>query len=460
MADFDDDLPDSEIPEEEPAPRGRLGRLGRRRRRREPEVEGSTGEVPRDDEPAMPEDFGFGEYEYEAEAEAAPPPERERPKSRGRGQGSGGRSRSRSRGGGGRGRGRGGQRATGGAAVLQQPATRLAIGLVFAISLILIIFFVVKDCQRNQLVDSYESYLGDVAALTEESTQQGEQLRVIIQNQDGQTAPQLQQQVRALADQAQGLVDRAEGLDPPGKLNGANGSLVTTLRYRVTGLQSLADAIPQAVDSNDQNFAASTIADPMQRLLASDVIYDDSFLGPAQRALEDDDITGIEVPDPEPFLANAALASTAGAKTLLPALRGNASGANGDGAQDGTLRGTELVKTEALPSGQELTVGNATTIQASEQLKWRVTVENGGDVSLEGLVVKATFTYPDTPNEPQVVEGEIATIDPGQQASVELAGPTDLSFGDPAILKVEVEPVTGEGNTDNNVNEYPVTITI
>jgi hypothetical protein len=89
-----------------------------------------------------------------------------------------------------------------------------------------------------------------------------------------------------------------------------------------------------------------------------------------------------------------------------------------------------------------------------------VTVENGGDVTLEGVVVTATFTYPDTPNQPQTVEAEIASIEAGQQTSVELAGPTDLSFGDPAVLKIDVKPVSGEGNTDNNTAEYPVTITI
>jgi hypothetical protein len=266
--------------------------------------------------------------------------------------------------------------------------------------------------------------------------------------------------VRALAGEAQSLVDRADGLDPPGKLNSANGSLKTTLEYRVTGLESLADGIPQAIESNDGNFAGSIIATPMQRFLASDVIYDDSFVGPAQQALQDDDISGIEVPEPEPFLANAAWASTAGARTLLPRLRGNGGNGGGNDDQSGTLRGTELIKTEALPSGAQLTTGNPVTIQASEQLAWRVTVENGGDVSLEGVVVTATFTYPDTPNEPQTREAEIPSIDPGQQTSVELPGPTDLSFGDPAVLKIDVQPVSGEGNTDNNTAEYPVTITI
>ena len=42
------------------------------------------------------------------------------------------------------------------------------------------------------------------------------------------------------------------------------------------GRTSLADAMPQAAESNDGNFAGSAIAGPMQRFLSSDVIYDDS----------------------------------------------------------------------------------------------------------------------------------------------------------------------------------------
>jgi hypothetical protein len=432
------------------------------RRNREPEGDGSTGEVPRDDEPPIPEDFGFEDYD-DASA-AAPPPPRPRPE-RSSGGGSAPRKRSKSPKRGGRGRppakGRGGRGgASGGAAVLQQPATRLLLGLVLAGILILVIVLVVRDCQRNALVDSYEEYMGEVTTLTSESAAQGEQLRTVLNNEDGQNAPQLQQQVRGLAQEAQALVDRADGLEPPGKLNSANGSLKTTLEYRVTGLESLADGIPQAIESNDGNFAGSIIATPMQRFLASDVIYDDSFVGPAQQALQDDDITGTEVPEPEPFLANAAWASTAGARTLLPRLRGNGGGNDDGDDQSGTLRGTELIKTEALPSGAALTTGNPVTIQASEQLAWRVTVENGGDVTLENVVVTATFTYPDTPNEPQTREAEIDSIEPGQQTSVELPGPTDLSFGDPAVLKIDVQPVSGEGNTSNNSAEYPITISI
>lgn len=416
----------------------------------------------------MPDDFGFADYEEQPKSGSRRSAGRKRGSSSAE-SGEGKRSRQRrsgaSSGGGGRKRGRrgggsgGSARASGGAGVLQQPAARIVLALVLAGVLILVIALVVRDCQRNQLVDSYEDYMAQVATITTESAAEGEQLQTILTNQDDQSPAELSQQVTALAGSAEGLAEQARGLDPPDALDAADRSLETVLDYRVTGLKSLAEAIPQAAESNDASFAGTALAQPMQRFLASDVIYDDSFVGPAAKALEDDDISGIEVPDPDPFLANAALASTQGARNLVPRIKGESSG--GTTADDGSgLRGTSLLSTEALPSGTTLASGQNSTIQASEQLKWRVSVENGGDVDLTNVVVKSSFSYPSNPTEPQEVEGAIESLPAGETGTVELAGPTDLSFGEQGTLSIEVVPVDGEGNTDNNSAEYPVTITI
>ena len=96
----------------------------------------------------------------------------------------------------------------------------------------------------------------------------------------------------------------------------------------------------------------------MKRFLASDVIYEDSFKGPAEEALQKDDITGVEVPPLQPFLPNAALASPEGAKALLPDLqRRTAASSGGDDAAAGNLRGTSLESTVAPPSETRLTPG-------------------------------------------------------------------------------------------------------
>jgi hypothetical protein len=430
---------------------------------------GSTGEIPRAaPSGALPpeDDFGFGDG-----VDDPPPPTRTRGRasvrggSRARGASRGAstaRARaamSRPRGGGGR---RGGT--SGGAAVLQHPRARLVALLVFAVILIVVIALVVKDCQRSQLEDKYTSYINGVAQIQTASAEQGAKLRQVLANPRGQRPPQLRAAILAIGKDAQGLVEQAQGLDPPGALNAPQRSFVTALQYRVAGLSSLGDNLPTLLQSNDVQTKAAGVAKPMQRFLASDVIYEDSFKNPAIQALDDDDITGIEVPALQPFLPNTAWASPDGAKALLPGLqrRTAASDGNGGGTSSGNLRGTSLESTVAMPSETRLVPGQVATVQSTELLKWAVTVKNGGDFDETNVVVKASFFYPATPNDVDTREVPIPTIASGQTTTVEIPGPASdkVVFGEQGTLRIEVAPVTGETRIDNNKAEYPVKITI
>lgn len=373
----------------------------------------------------------------------------------GSGRGRGGRSSS--RGGGGRG-------AAGGAAILQNPKARLGLGILFAAILILVITLVVRDCQRNQLEDSYTGYLNGVAEIVTKSADQGKELRQVLSNTAGLKPPQLRAAIQDIGTQAQALVDQAEDLDPPGALSRSQGSLVSLLQYRVTGLNQLAANLPTLLQNDDDDFKARGIAQQMQRFLASDVIYEDSFATPARAAMADDNITGVEVPKLQPFLAKDALATVAGAKALLPALQRTApaGGGNDDsGDTSGNLRGTGLVKTEALPSETRLSPGSVTTVEASENLEWRVSVENGGDFTETNVVVKATFSYPNAPNDGEVREAAIPSIQPGEVVSINIPGPSDnIDYREQGNLVIEIAPVPQESNTDNNTATYPVKIAL
>ncbi len=453
MPDSDDEFPDVEFFDDPPERKPRDGD---------------------DDSPSPPSGSGetsvTGEDADEPFSLGAEPEQEEAPAARGsrRGRSRGGRRRrgkagTGSEGGGrppgGRGRRRGGSSA-GGPGWLQKPIARLALGAAFVGILVLVLVLVVRECQRNQLVDSYKTYMNEVAELVDESAEQGKQLRLTLTNASGDNPPQLRTKVTGIRDEAQTVVDRARGLGPPGGLNAAQQSLVTTFEYRVTGLESLAENLPTIIESRDNEFAATALANSMQRFLASDVIYDDSFVGPAKRALADDDISDVKPPEDKPFLPNAGFASANGAKALLPGLRRQSAAQGGDDDQTGNLRGTSLVKTEALPSETRLTPDSATSVQASEELKWRITIENGGDFVENGIIVRAKFSYPDSPGEAETQETSIETIAPGDQIAVEIPGPSAPEFGEQGTLDIEVVPVPNESRVDNNRATYPVTITI
>ncbi|MEM4781327.1 MAG: hypothetical protein QXG03_07200, partial [Halalkalicoccus sp.] len=88
------------------------------------------------------------------------------------------------------------------------------------------------------------------------------------------------------------------------------------------------------------------LAPPMRRLLASDVVWTDTFLGPAMAVMEARDIRGIEVPT-SVFLANTDLAT----ERLLAQIWQRLVGSQGGGAPAPGLHGTALVGVKALPSG-------------------------------------------------------------------------------------------------------------
>ena len=400
-------------------------------------------------------DFG---YDDQPTGVSGPLPPAEGPNPRGRGSsGSSGRLRGgRGSGGGSRG-GRGRGSGSGGGGTMQTPAARIGIAVLGAIVLIIVLVFIVRGCQRSQLEDSYSSYMGDVTTIVTASGKEADSLQEILQNKNGAGAPELQVQVRELSNKAEALVGQAEALSAPDSLGAPNQSLITSLQYRVTGLKALADSLPSVIDSQNRAYSSATLASAMQRFLASDVIYQDSFVGPSKRVLADEGITGVQVPDRQFFLSGvrADQASPTGAGQLIPALQ--RTGTSDDGTT-GALRGTGIASVQALPQGVELQAGTDTEIQASDKLEWQVTVENAGESVETNVIVRATFASDASPNDAQTVEKEIATIEPGQQQSVTLPGPKSPTFGEASVLKIEVVPVPGEEKTDNNRAEYPVKI--
>ena len=59
----------------------------------------------------------------------------------------------------------------------------------------------------------------------------------------------------------------------------------------------------------------------------------------------------------------------------------------------GRTHGLGLIKTVALPSGRQLSVGVNNNLKGSDQLQWQVTVQNQGDFPESNITVTATFSY-------------------------------------------------------------------
>ena len=103
--------------------------------------------------------------------------------------------------------------------------------------------------------------------------------------------------LRGLARQSQQLVDQAQAATPPGPLRPINQHVIEALQFRVSGLTGLAEAFAREGTAKSTAGAGARLASQADRLVASDVVWDDLFKTPTQQELERQGVSGVAVPD-------------------------------------------------------------------------------------------------------------------------------------------------------------------
>ena len=334
------------------------------------------------------------------------------------------------------------------------PLLRLVGLIAFAILIVVLLVFWVQSCQASSKEKTYKSYMTKVSEVAGSSQQIGKQLNQVLLAQ-GQKEAQLEQKITGLARQEQLDVQRAQQITPPGTLRDEHNALIQALEYRVSGLNGLASALAATAKSKDTTRAGSLLAAQMQRLLASDVIYQDSFKAPSAQQLNRQGVTGTNdsggplVPDSN-FLQSADLVTPTAMITVLGRIRGAATTPS-----TGGLRGTNIETLKVLPAGTELSTSTQTKIVPSTNMTFQLTVKNSGDSQESSIPV--TLKIVQSSGGTIVKRATIDFISPGETKPVTFGGDfSKITFAAPATVKVEVQPVPGETNTSNNSADYPV----
>jgi NAD(P)-dependent dehydrogenase (short-subunit alcohol dehydrogenase family) len=337
------------------------------------------------------------------------------------------------------------------------PLLRL-IGLIaFAILIVVLLVIWVQSCQESSKDKTYKSYMSKVSDVTGSSQQIGKQLSQVLLAQ-GLKEAQVEQRVSGLAHQEQLDVQRAQAITPPGTLRDEHAALIQALQYRVSGLSGLASALAATANVKDANRAATVLASQMQRLLASDVVYQDSFKAPSAAELDRQGVTGTNeaggplIPDSN-FLQSSDLVTPTTMATVLSRIRGSASTPT-----TGGLRGTNIVSVKVQPAGTELSTSAQTTVVVRTNMSIVVTVEDSGDSQEANIPVTLRIIQSGVPTVTK--HQTISFINPGEQKPVTFTGFPAPSFQNPAQIKVEVEPVQGESNTSNNSADYSVIFSV
>jgi CARDB protein len=330
------------------------------------------------------------------------------------------------------------------------PLLRLAGLIAFAILIVVLLVFWISSCQGAGKRSSYRQYMEKVAVVAKDSEQIGRELN------DALTTPgikfgELNTKLSGLAEQEQQDVTAARQMGPPGPLRLQHQEAIEALEFRVSGLRGLADAFTRA-SASPKNVTrnALLLAGQAERLVSSDVVWDDLFKDPSIEELRRQGITGVAVPDSS-FVPNPDYASTRFWEILLQRLQGAAT----TGGTSGGLHGTGLVAVKALRGNeeQELQADTENTVVATSDLRFAATIEDTGDS--QEVQVKVTLTIQQTPS-PIVQTKTIDLINPGEQKTVAFSNLGQVQFATRTTVKVDVQPVPEEKNTGNNSAQYSV----
>jgi hypothetical protein len=332
------------------------------------------------------------------------------------------------------------------------PLLRLVGLIAFAIVIVVLLVYAIEGCQSSSKHAKYENYMTKASQIASNSHSIGVRLTNLLA-QPGVKSTDLQRRLAGLARDEQQDADAARAIDPPGRLRDEHSRMLDALQYRYSGIVGISDALRQVLKTKSLAAAqaGAQLEVPAQRLIASDVVWDDSFRDPSKQVLRDQGVGDVRVPDSN-FVQNPDFFTATPLGAVVTRLRGvNVS------PTAGGLHGTNIVSTKALPKGTELSTSTRLPVVASTNLAFQVTVEDSGD-SAE-VQIPVTLTITGSGAQPIVKRQTIRFINQKEQVPVTFRNiQLDPSFlaSQSTSVKVNVKAVPNEHNLTNNTETYPV----
>lgn len=320
---------------------------------------------------------------------------------------------------------------------------RLAVLGAGILVLLVIAYFLTKGSGTSSTPT--EAYFSKVSPILTQSDNLGASLRNLLVT-SGLTPQDAQKALEADTTKAKEQYAAAKAIKPTSQLTPVHPYLLQALQYRVNGLRCLAATVIGA-SKEKPLLGGQAMGACTQKLLASDIIYSDSYASAAHDALNAANINA-QVPTSQ-FLraSDTKLVTSRGYADVLQRLR--------PGAVHG-LHGVQLVSVSE--SGKALNPGRLNTVTYTSKLSFTITIKNGGNFQEVGVPVKLTLLH--AGSQPITKTATISTIARGAHATVSIGGlfppPSQPQYSAPYTLRVFAGPVPGERNKSNNGGQYRV----
>lgn len=317
-------------------------------------------------------------------------------------------------------------------------------GLALGGGLIVLILLVlgVKGCLDARANRELSDYARNVTQIVEETEQTSKSFFGKLEDPGSLSVTDFVDQVNADRSAMDGYASRIDGLGAPGDMGSAQDNLELVYSLRADAMNEIANRMSTALADEGAKKATAVISRQMQKLLASDVLYETVVRPEIDGVLADNGIEGSDVP-PSSFLPEGT--EWLEESTIADALS-QVSGAEIGGEVSGGVHGLGLAG--ASVNGSELVEGGAISVSAEETPEVEVLVENQGESTESGVTVSISV------DGGKAIEQDISSIGAGESEAVTI--PLTPTPAGETTLEVKVETVPGEQVSTNNEASYVV----
>lgn len=319
---------------------------------------------------------------------------------------------------------------------------RRALALGGGLIVLILIVLGIKGCLDARANRELSDYARNVTQIVEETEQTSKAFFGKLEDPGDLTVTDFVEAVKADRSAMDNYASRVDGLGAPGDMGGAQSSLELVYELRANAMEEISNKMSTALGDAGAEKAVASITNQMQKLLASDVLYetvarpeidgvldangiDDSDV-PKSSFIPDDDLSWLE----ESTIADA-----------ISAISGGSTEAGGPG-----IHGLGLVGVSV--NGTELVEGGTAAVAAEETVEVEVQVQNQGESTENGVTVSVSVDGANT------LEQDISAISAGEISSVTI--PLTPTPSGTVTLEVAVDTVPGEQVSENNEASYTV----
>lgn len=314
-------------------------------------------------------------------------------------------------------------------------------GLALGGGLVLLILIVlgVKGCLDARANRALEDYARNVTQIVEETKQTSAKFFQRLEEPGNASVTDFVDQVNADRSAVDTQAARIDELDTPGDVDRAQANLELAYQLRASAMDEIAEKTDDALGDAGAEKAMEAIARQMQKLLASDVVYEQVVRPEVDGVLADKGISDSDLPK-FAFLPDEKWLDETEVSEALGAISGESADVSG-------VHGTEL--SAVTVNGTELVEGAPATVSAEEGVEVEVSALNSGESTENGVGVAVTF-------DGNTIKGEIDELPVGETGTAVI--PLTPTPSGEVELEVVVEAVPGENITENNEATYTLIV--